>query len=158
MPPPTSPTTTTRNSPVAYVITFVRGHRRLVQAVALVVIALFVALAVNKSWNALRDYQWDVQWGLLGLGFVFFVAQELMFALIWRSILTRLGSRLDVVSSERIYLGAEFVRYIPGNVWHVITRVMWAEQRGVPKAIGFASMVVELATKILSAALVFAVS
>ncbi|HZC05163.1 MAG TPA: lysylphosphatidylglycerol synthase domain-containing protein, partial [Ktedonobacterales bacterium] len=65
---------------------------------------------------------------------------------------------LDIVSSERIYLGAEFVRYIPGNVWHVITRVMWAEQRGVPKAIGFASMVVELATKIFSAALVFAVS
>jgi uncharacterized membrane protein YbhN (UPF0104 family) len=157
MPPPTSPTTT-RNLSVARVITFVRGHKRLVQAVALLVIALFVALAINKSWNALRDYQWDVQWGLLGLGFAFFVAQELMFALIWRSILTRLGSRLDVVSSERIYLGAEFVRYIPGNVWHVITRVMWAEQRGVPKAIGFASMVVELATKILSAALVFAVS
>jgi glycosyltransferase 2 family protein len=159
MPTPTPPTTTTaRVSPVVRAIAFVRGHKRLVQAVALLVIALFVALAINKSWNALRDYQWDVQWGLLGLGFVFFVAQELMFALIWRSILTRLGSRLDVVSSERIYLGAEFVRYIPGNVWHVITRVMWAEQRGVPKAIGFASMVVELATKILSAALVFAVS
>ena len=156
--PPTMPTTTARVSLVARVIAFVRGHRRLVQAVALLVIALFVALAVNKSWNALRDYQWDVQWGLLGLGFVFFVAQELMFALIWRSILARLGSRLDIVSSERIYLGAEFVRYIPGNVWHVITRVMWAEQRGVPKAIGFASMVVELATKIFSAALVFAIS
>ncbi len=158
MPSPTSATTTARVSLVARAIAFVRGHKRLVQAVALLLIAVFVALAINKSWNALRDYQWDVQWGLLGLGFVFFVSQELMFALIWRSILTRLGSRLDVVSSERIYLGAEFVRYIPGNVWHVITRVMWAEQRGVPKAIGFASMVVELATKILSAALVFAVS
>ncbi|HEY7974747.1 MAG TPA: lysylphosphatidylglycerol synthase domain-containing protein, partial [Ktedonobacterales bacterium] len=142
----------------ARVIAWVRGNRRVVQVLALLVIALFVALAVNKSWNALRDYQWDVQWGLLALGFVFFVAQELMFALIWRSILGRLGSRLDVVSSERIYLGAEFVRYIPGNVWHVITRVMWAEQRGVPKAIGLASMVVELATKIFAAALVFAVS
>ena len=135
-----------------------RRNKRIVQAVALLVIAAFVALAINKSWSALKDYHWDVQWGLLGLGFLFLVAQELMFALIWRSILARLGSRLDVVSSERIYLGAEFVRYIPGNVWHVITRVVWAEQRGVPKAIGFASMVIELATKIFSAALVFAVS
>lgn len=135
-----------------------RRHKRLVQALALLIIALFVALAINKSWSALKDYHWDVQWGLLALGFAFFIAQELMFALIWRSILARLGSRLDVVSSERIYLGAEFVRYIPGNVWHVITRVLWAEQRGVPKPIGFASMVIELATKIFSAALVFAVS
>ncbi|HZC08163.1 MAG TPA: hypothetical protein VE338_21180, partial [Ktedonobacterales bacterium] len=133
------PTPTPRGSIIARAIGYVRGHKRVVQAVALVVIALFVALAVNKSWGALRDYQWDVQWGLLGLGFFFLVAQELMFALIWRAILRRLGSQLDIVSSERIYLGAEFVRYIPGNVWHVITRVMWAEQRGVPKAIGFAS-------------------
>jgi hypothetical protein len=135
-----------------------RRHKRVVQALALLIIAVFVAIAIYKSWNALRDYQWEVQWGLLALGFLFLVAQELMFALIWRSILGRLGSRLDIVASERIYLGAEFVRYIPGNVWHVITRVMWAEQRGVPKAIGFASMVIELATKIFSAALVFAIS
>ncbi len=147
-----------RVSPVASVIAFVRGHRRIVQALALTLIAAFVALAINKSWNALRDYQWKLQWGLLAVGFLFLVAQELMFALIWRSILRRLGARLDIVSSERIYLSAEFVRYIPGNVWHVITRVALAEQRGVPKTIGFASMVIELATKILSAALVFAVS
>lgn len=135
-----------------------RRNKRITQALAMGLIAVFVVAAIYKSWNALRDYQWQVQWGLLALGFVFFVAQELLFALIWRSILRRLGSSLDIVSSERIYLGAEFVRYIPGNVWHVITRVLWAEQRGVPKPIGFASMVIELATKILSAALVFAVS
>jgi uncharacterized membrane protein YbhN (UPF0104 family) len=143
---------------VARAMGWVRRHKRIVQAAALLLIAIFVALAINKSWSALKDYHWDVQWGLLALGFVFFIAQELMFALIWRSILSRLGSKLDVVSSERIYLGAEFVRYIPGNVWHIITRVLWAEQRGVPKPIGFASMVIELATKIFSAALVFAVS
>ncbi len=152
------PTPAPRASTIGRLIAFVRRHKRMTQALALLVIAVFVALAINKSWSALRDYQWDVQWGLLGLGFLFLVGQELMFALIWRAILQRLGSRIDIISSERIYLGAEFVRYIPGNVWHVITRVMWAEQRGVPKATGFASMVIELATKIFSAALVFAVS
>jgi len=49
-------------------------------------------------------------------------------------------------------------RYVPGNVWHVLTRVLWVERYGVPMAKGFASMVMELATKIASAALVFAVS
>lgn len=147
-----------RLAPLLRLIGLARRHKRITQAVAMALIAAFVILAINKSWSALRDYHWQAQWGLLALGFLFLVGQELMFALIWRSILRRLGSPLDIVTSERIYLGAEFVRYIPGNVWHVITRVMWAEQRGVPRAIGFASMVVELATKILSAALVFAVS
>lgn len=145
-------------SVVSRLIGLLRRNKRIAQALALALIAIFVTIAIYKSWSALRDYHWQVQWGLLALGFLFLVGQELMFALIWRSILRRLGSKLDIVSCERIYLGAEFVRYIPGNVWHVITRVVWAEQRGVPKAIGFASMVIELATKILSAALVFAVS
>jgi uncharacterized membrane protein YbhN (UPF0104 family) len=145
-------------STVSRLIGLVRRNKRAVQVVAMLVIAVFVAIAVWKSWNNLEGYQWNIQWWMLTVGFLFLVAQELSFALIWRSILRRLGSDLDAVSAERIYLSAEFVRYIPGNVWHVITRVFWAEQRGVPKPIGLASMVVELATKIFSAALVFAVT
>jgi uncharacterized membrane protein YbhN (UPF0104 family) len=133
-----------------------KRHKRLIQAGVVGLIAVFLALAIAKSWSALAHYQWQAHWGLLALAFLLFSAQELTFGLIWRAILRRLGCRLGVVESERIYLGAEFVRYIPGNVWHVITRVLWAEQRGVPKARGFASMVIELATKIASAVLVFA--
>lgn len=146
------------SSIIGRLIGLVRRNKRAVQIVAMLVIATFVGLAVWKSWSNLRGYQWNIQWGLLFVGFLLLVAQELSFALIWRSILRRLGSHLDIGAAERIYLSAEFVRYIPGNVWHVITRVLWAEQRGVPKPIGFASMVVELATKIFSAALVFAVT
>jgi glycosyltransferase 2 family protein len=135
-----------------------KRYKRVVQAVLLLVIVGSVAALISKEWTKLANYDWHLNWGLLVAGFALLVAQELSFAFIWRSILARMGSRLDIVSSQRIYLGAEFVRYIPGNVWHVITRVLWAEQRGVPKTIGFASMVVELATKIVSAALVFAVS
>lgn len=135
-----------------------KRYKRVVQAAVLLLIVGSVVALISKEWAQLTTYDWRLQWGLLAAGFALMVAQELSFGFIWRSILARMGSRLDIVSSQRIYLGAEFVRYIPGNVWHVITRVLWAEQRGVPKTIGFASMVVELATKIVSAALVFAVS
>jgi uncharacterized membrane protein YbhN (UPF0104 family) len=137
---------------------FFKRHKRVVQAVVLVLIVGFVATAVWKSWSSLRNYQWHVQWGLLVAAFALLVVQEFSFAVIWRAILRRMGSNLDMISAQRIYLGAEFVRYIPGNVWHVITRVLWAEQRGVPKSAGFASMVVELATKLASGALVFALT
>jgi uncharacterized membrane protein YbhN (UPF0104 family) len=141
-----------------HTIGWLRAHRRLVQGAVVALILVFLALGVRSSWTKLSQFQWHVQWGLLVAALAFFVAQELSYALIWRGILRRLGSQLDIVSSERIYLSAEFVRYIPGNVWHVLARVLGAEARGVPKAIGLASMVVELATKITSAALVFALS
>ena len=133
-------------------------YKRLIQVGVLALVALFLGTAIWKSWSDLGHYSWHVNWGLLIVGFALLVGQELTYAFIWRAILARLGSHLDIVSSQRIYLGAEFVRYIPGNVWHVITRVLWAEQKGVPKPIGFASMVIELATRITSAALVFALS
>jgi len=143
---------------VATLMGLARRYKRVIQALVLVAIVVSLGYSLWKSGSALSHYHWDVQWPLLLAGFALLIAQELSFALIWRGILARLGSKLDIISSERIYLGAEFVRYIPGNVWHVITRVLWAEQRGVPKPIGLASMVIELATKITSAALVFAVS
>jgi uncharacterized membrane protein YbhN (UPF0104 family) len=137
----------------------VKRYKRVLQAAVLALIVALLALSVARGWSQLAGYSWHVRWWLLVPAFTLLVAQELSFALIWRVILRRLGSpldRLDVLTAERIYLGAEFVRYIPGNVWHVITRVLWAERRGVPKSLGLASMVIELATKIAAAALVFA--
>ncbi|MGO8946474.1 MAG: lysylphosphatidylglycerol synthase transmembrane domain-containing protein [Ktedonobacterales bacterium] len=135
-----------------------RRYKTLVTVVVLALIAVFLGTGVWSSWSTLSHYHWEVRWWLFVAAFLLLVTQELSYAFIWRGILARLGSRLDIVSSQRIYLGAEFVRYIPGNVWHVITRVLWAEQRGVPKSVGFASMVVELATKITGAALIFVLS
>ena len=137
---------------------WLRAHRRLTQIVVVALILVFLGLGVRSSWTKISDFQWHVQWPLLITALILFIAQELSYGLIWRGILRRLGSQLHLIDSERIYLSAEFVRYIPGNVWHVLARVLGAESRGVPKAIGLASMVIELATKITSAALVFAIS
>ncbi len=153
-----TPPSPTKVGLIARAIGLARRYKRVIQALVLAAIIASLGYSLWKSGSQLTTYNWNIQWPLLLAGFALLIGQELSFALIWRGILARLGSHLDIISSERIYLSAEFVRYIPGNVWHVITRVLWAEQRGVPKAIGFASMVIELATKIASAALVFAVS
>ena len=121
-------------------LVWLRAHKRLVQGVAVALILIFLALGVRASWTQLSRYQWHVHWGLLAGSLALYVAQELSYALIWRGILRRLGSQLDIVSSERIYLSAEFVRYIPGNVWHVLARVLGAEARGVPKTIGLQNL------------------
>ena len=144
---------------IARAVAMLKRHKRVVRLSTLALIVVFVALFVQKTWAQVpASFRWHVSWPLLAFGYLLLVTQELSFALIWRSILARLGSTLDIRAAQQIYLGSEFVRYIPGNVWHVLTRIFWAEGRGVPRATGFASMTIELATKIASAALVFALS
>lgn len=138
-----------------------RGRRLLKRALGLIVVAVILAVLGNnlaKSWNTLAGYHWQASVPLLALAFLGFVAQTLSYPLVWRFVLRRLGYSLSLPKSMRIYLASEFVRYLPGNVWHVITRILWAEREGIPKPIGFVSMTVELVTKIASAALVFAVT
>src|SRR5258706_16285847 len=113
---------------------------------------------VRNDWSNLtaHAFQWN-PW-LLALAFLGFLLQELSYGLIWQSILARLRSRLDLRTSLRIYLSSEFVRYIPGNVWHVLTRILWVSKYGVSRPIAFASMTIELITKLAAGFLVFSAS
>ncbi len=134
------------------------GVKRALRLGVLALILLFVGRSLITSWADITHQHWHIQWPLLILGFALFVGQELSYGFIWQGILQRLGYHLPWLVALRIYLMAEFVRYIPGNVWHVVARVSAAEREGVPKSFGLASMTVELATKIATAALAFALS
>src|SRR5437879_9099413 len=134
------------------------GKRVLQIGLPLAIATAFLYKVHDWNWHILtaNASQWNL-W-LLALAFLGFMLQELSFGLIWQSVLKRLGYRLDLRVCLRIYLASEFVRYIPGNVWHVLTRVLWTGKYGVPRPIAFASMTVELITKLAAGAIVFALS
>src|SRR5260221_5275168 len=133
------------------------GKRVLQIGLPAVILVLFLQ-QVKNNWSQLtaHTFQWN-PW-LLALAFLGFMLQELSYGLIWQNILARLGARLGLRVCLRIYLASEFVRYIPGNVWHVLTRILWVSKYGVSRPIAFASMTIELITKLAAGALVFAVS
>ncbi len=132
--------------------------RRVLQIGLPLVILVFFLVQIKKDWSNLtaHTFQWN-PW-LLALAFLGFMLQELSYGLIWQAVLARLGHRLDLRLCLRVYLASEFVRYIPGNVWHVLTRILWVGKYGVSRPIAFASMTIELITKLAAGALVFAVS
>ena len=134
------------------------GKRVLQIGLPVAILAIFLYQIHNWDWKVLATHasQWNL-W-LIGLAFLGFILQELSFGLIWQAVLARLGSRLDLRTCLRIYLASEFVRYIPGNVWHVLTRILWVGRYGVSRPIAFASMTVELITKLAAGVLVFAIS
>lgn len=113
---------------------------------------------VKNNWGDLTEHSFHWNPWLLAAAFGCFMLQELSYGLVWRAVLLRLGYNLPLRISLRIYLSSEFVRYIPGNVWHVLTRILWVGKYGVPRSVAFASMTIELITKLASAVLIFAVS
>src|SRR6202162_5178509 len=133
------------------------GKRVLQIGLPVIILALFL-YQVKKNWADLTAYTFQWNPWLLALAFLGFMLQELSYGLIWRAILARLGSHLGLRVCLRIYLASEFVRYIPGNVWHVLTRILWVGKYGVSRPVAFASMTVELITKLAAGALLFALS
>src|SRR5207248_11500042 len=133
------------------------GKRVLQIGLPAIILALFI-YQVKKNWAELTAYTFQLNPWLLALAFLGFMLQELSYGLIWQTILIRLGSNLGLRTCLRIYLASEFVRYIPGNVWHVLTRILWVGRYGVSRPIAFASMTVELITKLAAAAIIFALS
>ena len=133
------------------------GKRVLQVGLPVIILALFV-YQVKKNWAELTAYTFQLNPWLLALAFLGFMLQEMSYGLIWRTILIRLGSSLGLRTCLRIYLAAEFVRYIPGNVWHVLTRILWVGKYGVSRPIAFASMAIELITKLAAGILVFSIS
>ena len=132
--------------------------KRLLQIGLPILIIGFFLYQVKNNWSALTAQSFHLNGWLLALAFVGFMGQEISYGLIWKTVLARLGARLGLRASLRIYLGSEFVRYIPGNVWHVLTRILWVGKYGVSRPVAFASMAIELITKLAAGVLVFAVS
>lgn len=135
-----------------------KAGKRILQIVLPVAVLGFLIFYSKNDWARLASSQLHINPYLLLVSFAFFLLQELSYGLIWRTVLMRLGVRLDLRPCLRIYLASEFVRYIPGNVWHVLTRILWVGKYGVSRPIAFTSMVVELITKLAAGAFIFAVS
>src|SRR5690349_13845680 len=114
------------------------GKRVLQIGLPLLILVLF-AYSVESNWHQLTAYKFEWNPWFLVLAFLGFLLQELSYGLIWRKVLMQLGARLDLRAALRIYLASEFVRYIPGNVWHVLTRILWVGKYGVSRPVAFAS-------------------
>ncbi|HZS79533.1 MAG TPA: lysylphosphatidylglycerol synthase transmembrane domain-containing protein [Ktedonobacteraceae bacterium] len=132
--------------------------KRVLQIGLPILILGFFLYQVKQNWSQLTAHTFHVNPWLLILAFCGFLLQELSYGLIWQNVLSRLGFRLPLRISLRIYLASEFVRYIPGNIWHVLTRILWVGKYGVSRPVAFASMTIELITKLAAGVLVFAAS
>jgi glycosyltransferase 2 family protein len=80
----------------------------------------------------------------LCLGYWFFNAG------VWSWILESLGYPIEYLTSVRVFLTSESMRWLPGGVWKFASRVVAAQNLGIPLAVASLSLPVELATVVTS--------
>ena len=80
----------------------------------------------------------------LCLGYWFFNAG------VWSWILESLGYPIEYLTSVRVFLTSESMRWLPGGVWKFASRVVAAQNVGIPLAVASLSLPVELATVVVS--------
>ncbi|MBI4770317.1 MAG: glycosyltransferase, partial [Chloroflexi bacterium] len=96
------------------------------------------ASAAGLNRGSLSFRGWPL---LLALGME--VLAQLMLAMGWMMGLRRSGVRVGLSQAARIRGTTQMVRYIPGNIWHVLSRLSLAERAGLPLGRVGASMVLE---------------
>lgn len=80
----------------------------------------------------------------LCLGYWFFNAG------VWSWILESLGYPIEYLTSVRVFLTSESMRWLPGGVWKFGSRVVAAQNIGIPLSIASLSLPVELAMVVVS--------
>ncbi len=76
------------------------------------------------------------------------LAYRLLNASVWGVVLAALGQRAGLVTSARIWLQTEALRWIPGGIWGYCSRVVEATRQGIPKGAAALSLPLELGVTI----------
>ena len=126
--------------------------------VARVVVILVVVVAwgwfLAGQIDTLQDHTWQFAPLSLLLGTFFAALYFAGLAIGWALLLVHVGQHQAVVplhKGARIWLMSMVTRYVPGNIWHILSRVALANHLGVSKTRVLASATIEQMLTILGA-------
>jgi uncharacterized membrane protein YbhN (UPF0104 family) len=105
--------------------------RKVLQYLALAVIAVFLGRALYGNWQEVRTYRWSFNYPLLALSLGVMLASLSLYAWQWRFSLQKLGAAIGFLKVLRIYFVANLGRYIPGKVWQFMGWFYLLEREGV---------------------------
>ena len=135
---------------------------RWLQALSVAInLAVFVAWGwfLSRQLGALRSYSWQIAplaaLSSVGLGAAYFVA----LALSWGLLLHKTsGGQFRLGAAAQVWLSSMLTRYMPGNVWHILRRVLLANSLNVTRTQVLSSSTVEQVLTLLGALAVFGLS
>ncbi|MBE7532910.1 MAG: hypothetical protein HND44_10840 [Chloroflexi bacterium] len=135
---------------------FQSGWRR--QAIPFLFFLLSVAVILSvlaNNWQTLITYHWQVRPHWLLYAFIFMSFDLLLGAYAWHLLMTRLGPYNNRRHNFKFWLYANLARRLPGPVWHIASRAVLYEEKGISKTVTSMTSGLELAIILVSGAVTF---
>jgi uncharacterized membrane protein YbhN (UPF0104 family) len=108
---------------------------RRLQLLWFAIVAAFIAVAVYKSWDSIRDYDWrHIQTTSLVLALITTIIRKLVGAFRWAWIIDWFGDEQQTISirkSLRIFFISSLATYLPGTYWFIPGRIIMNSKLGV---------------------------
>lgn len=109
------------------------NRRKAVRALFLLVALGFGVWAVASQWTAVADGFARLSWAELAGSLVAVLGALLSGMLMWRALLTDLGSPLAFTDASKIFFVGQLGKYIPGSVWPMLAQMEMGRDHGIPR-------------------------
>jgi glycosyltransferase 2 family protein len=113
-------------------------------------VAVYIAIAAYTGWGKVAAELAHFSWAAAGAGFALAAANYLLRFGKWELYLRRLGVRIPLFDSLRIFLSGFSLTVTPGKVGEVLKAYLLRETHGVPMARTAPTVVAERATDLLA--------
>jgi glycosyltransferase 2 family protein len=120
-----------------------RGLRAALWGACVLIVGASVVLAATNGWSELRSEGLDFRPGWLLVAGIVLVAFQLGAALLWQSLVHRLGSPLALRPAMIVWNASLPARFAPTGLLLPVLRAAMSQPYGVPQRVCFASVVYE---------------
>jgi glycosyltransferase 2 family protein len=104
---------------------------------------IFMGYLTYKQWHNLNSFNWQFNFYILFLSFIFLIVIFYMDALGWHLILKSLNQTISLIDSMHIWLTSSLTRYLPGGFWAYLSRVSLAKEKNVGVSLSSVSLYLE---------------
>ncbi|HMP39496.1 MAG TPA: lysylphosphatidylglycerol synthase domain-containing protein [Roseiflexaceae bacterium] len=129
-----------------------RRWRRMIAPIAVAAVLIAWGMFLAGQFDSLRSYAWQIAPAALlasvALSALYYGGLALCWSLLLRSMAAQPVAHPAAV---RIWLLSMISRYIPGNVWHILSRALMADRLGVSRTTVVASASIEQLLTLLAA-------
>ncbi len=131
-----------------------RGLRLAFLAVVLVLLILALVDQAGTLWSQVQRLSAPV----VLLAFVANLAALICSMMVWRTLLTDLGSKLSMPEAWRIMFIGQLAKYVPGSIWPVLAQTELGADRGIPRGRSAVSVLLGYAVMTCTGGMVAAVT
>lgn len=124
--------------------------KQIFKTIAMVVAIAFAVTALYQKRDSVIDVMSQVKWLWIVLSVTGLVIYQLVNAGTWKDVFSGLGVKTCRLSTMRVWIESECMKWLPGGIWGYGSRVVNARKLGVNYQIAATALAMELLLTIMA--------